>query len=112
VKRYKEAVAFLLLLILRLAPRLAFVTRFPTIPASDFYALVAFGQSIRDHRLATNVPDMPAPGVRFEEWQGQRKSDGDFQNGQRNICPLAPFCHSRRLTLWLDMRYITHDGSA
>ena len=54
VKRSREAVALLLLLILGLAPRLAFVTRFPTIPFSDFNSLVAFGLYLRDHGLLGN----------------------------------------------------------
>lgn len=54
VKRPKEILGLLLLLILGLAPRLAFVSRFPTIPVSDFYALVAFGQAIHDHGLISN----------------------------------------------------------
>jgi hypothetical protein len=54
VKRAREAAALLLLLLLGLAPRLAFVTRFPTIPFSDFNALVLFGQHLHDHGPIAN----------------------------------------------------------
>jgi hypothetical protein len=54
VKRSRETVALLLLLILGLAPRLAFVTRFPTLPFSDFASLVAFGQNLHEHGLLSN----------------------------------------------------------
>jgi hypothetical protein len=54
VKRARETIALLLLLILGLAPRLAFVTRFPTIPVSDFNILVVFGQYLHDHGLIAN----------------------------------------------------------
>jgi hypothetical protein len=54
VKRSKEILGLLLLLILGLAPRLAFVTRFPTIPVSDFHTLVSFGLYLRDHGLTSN----------------------------------------------------------
>lgn len=54
MKRPKEILGLLLLLILGLAPRLAFVTRFPTIPFSDFNVLVLFGQYLRDHGLTAN----------------------------------------------------------
>ncbi len=54
MKRYRETLAFLLLLILGLVPRLAFVTTFPTIPTSDFITLVAFGQFFHDHGIFTN----------------------------------------------------------
>lgn len=54
MKRPKEILGLLLLLILGLAPRLAFVTTFPTIPVSDFYALVTFGLNLRDHGLISN----------------------------------------------------------
>ncbi len=51
MKKSRETAGLLLLLILGLAPRLAFVTRFPTIPFSDFAFLVAFGQSLHEHEL-------------------------------------------------------------
>jgi hypothetical protein len=54
VKSARETVAFLLLLILGLAPRLAFVSSFPTIPVSDFNVLVLFGQHLHDHGLLAN----------------------------------------------------------
>ena len=54
MKRSRENVALVLLLILGLAPRLAFISRFPTIPFSDFNALVAFGLHLRDHGLTSN----------------------------------------------------------
>ena len=53
MKRPKEILGLLLLLILGLAPRLAFVSRFPTIPFSDFASLVAFGQYLHDHGLVS-----------------------------------------------------------
>ena len=51
MKRSRETLGLLLLLILGLAPRLALVTRFPTIPVSDFASLVSFGQSLHEHEL-------------------------------------------------------------
>jgi hypothetical protein len=54
VKVSKELLALLLLLALGLAPRLAFVARFPTIPISDFLAMVLFGLYLRDHGLISN----------------------------------------------------------
>jgi hypothetical protein len=51
MKRRKEILGFILLLVLGLVPRLAFVTRFPTIPVSDFHSLVWFGLDLRDHGL-------------------------------------------------------------
>jgi hypothetical protein len=51
VKRPKEILGLILLLVLGLVPRLVFVTRFPTIPVSDFHSLVAFGLDLRDHGL-------------------------------------------------------------
>jgi hypothetical protein len=54
VKSPKEILSLLLLLILGLAPRLAFVTTFPSIPVSDFHALVLFGLYFRDHGLTSN----------------------------------------------------------
>jgi hypothetical protein len=54
VTKFRETLGFLLLLILGLAPRLAFVTRFPTIAFSDFNTIVAFGQHLHDHGIFTN----------------------------------------------------------
>jgi hypothetical protein len=54
VKRYRETLAFLLLLILGLLPRLAFVTTFPTLPTSDFDTLVKFGQFFHHHGIFGN----------------------------------------------------------
>src|ERR1035438_10206909 len=51
VKRFPETLALLLLLILGLASRLAFVSAFPTIPLSDASGLVMFGLNLRDHGL-------------------------------------------------------------
>jgi hypothetical protein len=56
VKRSREIVGFILLLILGLAPRLAVVSRFPVIPVSDFNALIYFGQRLRDAGLTHNAP--------------------------------------------------------
>jgi hypothetical protein len=56
VKRPRETLAFLLLLILGLAPRLVVVSRFPTIPVSDFHNLIYFGLQLRDGGLTSNVP--------------------------------------------------------
>jgi len=55
VKRSWEALAFLLLLILGLAPRLALVSKFPTIPFSDFANLVAFALAFHDQGLTGNI---------------------------------------------------------
>jgi hypothetical protein len=55
VKRHRETLAFLLLLILGLAPRLAIISRFPTIPVSDFHNLVAFGLHLRDDGLTSST---------------------------------------------------------
>jgi hypothetical protein len=55
VKRSRETVVLILLLILGLAPRLAFVCSFPTIPISDFNALVGFGLHLRDHGLISHT---------------------------------------------------------
>lgn len=55
MKRSRETVAFLLLLILGLAPRLVFISKFPTIPVSDFGGLVEFGLYLRDHGLINNT---------------------------------------------------------
>ena len=54
MKRSRETLALLLLLILGLVPRLAFVTTFPTIPTSDFNSLVAFGQFFHEHGIFSN----------------------------------------------------------
>jgi hypothetical protein len=54
VRRYKEIGGLLLLLLLGLAPRLALVTRFPTVPFSDFRSLVVFGEYLRDHGIFSN----------------------------------------------------------
>lgn len=51
MRRPKELLALLLLLILGIVPRLAFALRYPTIPVSDFASLVFFGQNLRDHGL-------------------------------------------------------------
>ena len=51
VSRFQERLAVVLLLILGVAPRLAMVSRYPTIPISDFRSLVAFGLDLRDHGL-------------------------------------------------------------
>lgn len=51
MKRSKETLALLLLLLLGVIPRLAFALRYPTIPVSDFASLVAFGQNLRYHGL-------------------------------------------------------------
>ena len=48
MKRHTETLAFLLLLTLGLAPRLAMITVFPTIPVSDFKVLINFGMQLRD----------------------------------------------------------------
>src|ERR1700690_4128497 len=55
VKRFREALALLLLLILGLAPRLLFVSGFPALPVSDTQGLVMFGLSLRDHGLLSPV---------------------------------------------------------
>src|SRR5262249_52192249 len=55
VRRPREALAFFLLLIAGMAPRLAFVLHFPTIPLSDAEGLVNFGVFLRDHGLTTPV---------------------------------------------------------
>jgi hypothetical protein len=52
--RPKEILGLLLLLILGIALRLAFVTSFPTLPFSDFNVLVLFGQHLHDHGLFAN----------------------------------------------------------
>jgi len=54
VKRSRETAAFLLLLILGLAPRLAFISKFPTIPYSDFLTLVSFGEMLHHDGIFTN----------------------------------------------------------
>jgi hypothetical protein len=54
VKRTNEILGLILLLILGLATRLAFITRFPTIPASDFHSLILFGRYLHDHGLISN----------------------------------------------------------
>ena len=51
MKRRKEILGSLLLLILGLGPRLALVFKFPTIPVSDFNNLINFGLYLRDHGL-------------------------------------------------------------
>ena len=56
MKRPRETLAFLLLLILGLAPRLAIVSRFPTIPVSDFHNLIYFGLQLRDGGLTRSAP--------------------------------------------------------
>ena len=48
----RELGAALLLFVLSVGVRLAFVLRFPTLPVSDFRGLVAFGLHLRDHGLA------------------------------------------------------------
>jgi hypothetical protein len=53
LRKYRETLAFLLLLILGLAPRLALISRFPTIPASDFRNLVGFGLQLRNNGLTS-----------------------------------------------------------
>ena len=63
MKRSRETVALLLLLILGLAPRLIFVTRFPTIPVSDFKALIEFGQHLYDHGPVIWFWDYLNPGL-------------------------------------------------
>src|SRR5882724_1423290 len=55
VTRSREALALLLLLMLGLVPRLAFVSSFPTIPRSDADGLVMFGLYLRDHGLLSPV---------------------------------------------------------
>lgn len=50
MKRAEKA-GLALLVILGLAPRLAFVSSFPTIPVSDFNSLVAFGRHLQEHGL-------------------------------------------------------------
>ncbi|HZY58118.1 MAG TPA: discoidin domain-containing protein [Candidatus Binataceae bacterium] len=55
MKRYKEALAFLLLLTLGLAPRLAVIAAFPTIPISDFKNLILFGQQLHDAGLTNHA---------------------------------------------------------
>ena len=52
MRRFQEIAAFFLLLILGLAPRLAFISTFPTIPVSDFNVMVVFGQMMRDLGVA------------------------------------------------------------
>ncbi len=61
MKKFRETGVFLLLLILGLAPRLALISRYPTIPVSDFGNIIAFGLYLRDHGLT-------APAWWF--WQG------------------------------------------
>jgi len=48
----REIVAALSLAVLGVGSRLLFVSRFPTLPFSDFQALVSFGRDLRDHGLA------------------------------------------------------------
>lgn len=48
----REAIGATLVVALGLGVRLAFVRVFPTIPVSDFRALIAFGTALRDHGLA------------------------------------------------------------
>src|SRR5580700_532749 len=55
VKRFPEILAILLLLVLGLAPRLAFVSAFPTIPLSDANGLVMFGLNLRDSGLLSPI---------------------------------------------------------
>jgi glycerol uptake facilitator-like aquaporin len=55
VKRPKEALFLLLLLILGLAPRLVFISRFPIIPVSDFSSEVDFGQYLHQHGPISNI---------------------------------------------------------
>ena len=54
MKSPREIIAFLLLLTLGLAPRLAVISSFPTIPASDFRNLVVFGLHLRDDGVTSN----------------------------------------------------------
>ena len=51
VKPYREPLGCLLLLALGLAPRLAFVSSFPSIPISDAEGLVTLGIHLREHGL-------------------------------------------------------------
>ena len=61
MKKHTEFLAFLLLLTLGLAPRLAMITIFPTIPAADFHNLISFALQLRDAGLTNH----DAPGY----WQ-------------------------------------------
>jgi len=54
VKRSTEAIGLLFLLILSLGSRLVFVSRFPTIPYSDFEHLVGFGEYLHTHGIFAN----------------------------------------------------------
>ena len=56
MRKFRETLAFVLLPILGLAPRLAIISRFPTIPASDFHNLIIFGLYLRIHGLTANPP--------------------------------------------------------
>jgi hypothetical protein len=47
----RDIAVIILLVFLGIAPRLAFVSIFPTIPVSDFRSLVAFGLHLKDHGL-------------------------------------------------------------
>ena len=54
MNRFQERVAFVLLLILGLAPRLVMISRFPTIPVSDYRNLIFFAQYLRDDGLISS----------------------------------------------------------
>jgi len=54
VSTYTERAALTLVLMIGLVPRLAVVSVFPTIPVSDFSALVAFGQHFQNHGLTSD----------------------------------------------------------
>jgi len=54
VKDFREAIALIFLLLLGVFPRYAFVTKFPSIPFSDFLSLVAFGQYLHEHGILSN----------------------------------------------------------
>jgi hypothetical protein len=55
VKRLREPFAFLLLLILGLVPRLLLISKFPTIPTSDFHNLITFALHLRDAGLTNRA---------------------------------------------------------
>jgi hypothetical protein len=65
MKRHREILALTLLLIFGLVPRLVLISRFPTIPFSDFHRLVAFGLQLHNNGLTASSPhwDNFSPGL-------------------------------------------------
>jgi len=111
VKNSREMLGLVLLLILGLGLRLAFVHRFPTIPYSDFLQLVSFGRFLHDHGIFSNSwfweyfnPGMPlALSVLFHIFPGD--TDHLARLATVVICgllPILPFLIWRNvLPFWL-----------